>query len=156
MHIYGSLSILWHCLSLGLEWKLTFSSPVASAEFSWFAGILSAVLYQHYQKVWNSSAGITWAPLALFTVILPKAHLIHTPDFWLLVGDHTITHNKHMNGVYHLGPAKFQPGTQASNSQPTFILTLCFSLTYWLFHVKFLLSFISPNEWSWDSLVAQW
>ena len=23
------LSILWHCLSLGLEWKLTFSSPVA-------------------------------------------------------------------------------------------------------------------------------
>ena len=30
----GSLSILWHCLSLGLEWKLTFSSPVATAEFS--------------------------------------------------------------------------------------------------------------------------
>ena len=29
-----SLSILWHCLSLGLEWKLTFSSPVATAEFS--------------------------------------------------------------------------------------------------------------------------
>ena len=28
----GSLSILWHCLSLGLEWKLTFSSlwPVLS------------------------------------------------------------------------------------------------------------------------------
>ena len=24
-----SLSILWHCLSLGLGWKLTFSSPVA-------------------------------------------------------------------------------------------------------------------------------
>ena len=31
--------ILWHCLSLGLEWKLTFSSPVATAEFSKFAGI---------------------------------------------------------------------------------------------------------------------
>ena len=26
---FGSLSILWHCLSLRLEWKLTFSSPVA-------------------------------------------------------------------------------------------------------------------------------
>ena len=26
--LYGSLSSLWHCLSLGLEWKLTFSSPV--------------------------------------------------------------------------------------------------------------------------------
>ena len=29
----GSLSILWHCLSLRLEWKLIFSSPVATAEF---------------------------------------------------------------------------------------------------------------------------
>ena len=38
------LNILWHCLSLGLEWKLTFSSPVATAEFSIFAGILCAAL----------------------------------------------------------------------------------------------------------------
>ena len=44
----GSLSILWHCLSLGLEWKLPFSSPVATAEFSKFAGILSAALSQHH------------------------------------------------------------------------------------------------------------
>ena len=29
----GSLSILWHCLSLGLEGKLICSSPVATAEF---------------------------------------------------------------------------------------------------------------------------
>ena len=35
-------------LSLGLEWKLTFSSPVATAEFSKFAGILSTALSQHY------------------------------------------------------------------------------------------------------------
>ena len=35
-------------LSLGLEWKLTFSSPVATAEFSKFAGILSAALSQHH------------------------------------------------------------------------------------------------------------
>ena len=26
MQLCGSLSILWHCLSLGLEWKLTFQS----------------------------------------------------------------------------------------------------------------------------------
>ena len=32
MQLCGSLSFLWHCLSLGLEWKLTFSSPVASAD----------------------------------------------------------------------------------------------------------------------------
>ena len=31
-----------------LEWKLTFSSPVATVEFSKFAGILSAALSQHH------------------------------------------------------------------------------------------------------------
>ena len=46
--ICGSLSILWHCLSLELEWKLTFSSAVATAEFSKCAGILSAALWQHH------------------------------------------------------------------------------------------------------------
>ena len=44
----GSLSILWNCLSLGLEWKLTFSSLVATAEFSKFSGILSEALSQHH------------------------------------------------------------------------------------------------------------
>ena len=34
----------WHCSSLQLEWKLTFFSPVATAEFSKFAGIMNAVL----------------------------------------------------------------------------------------------------------------
>ena len=48
VQLCGSLSILWHCLSLGLEWKLTFSSPLATAEFSRFSGILSAVLSQHH------------------------------------------------------------------------------------------------------------
>ena len=40
----SSLSIPWHCLSLELEWKLTFSSPVTTAEFSKFTGILSVAL----------------------------------------------------------------------------------------------------------------
>ena len=48
MQLCNSLSILWHCLSLGLELKLTFSSPVATIEFSKFAGILSAALSQHH------------------------------------------------------------------------------------------------------------
>ena len=46
--IVCSLSILWHCLSLGLEWKLTFSSLVTTAEFSKFAGILSTKLSQDH------------------------------------------------------------------------------------------------------------
>ena len=48
VQLCGSLSILWHCLSLGLEWKLTVSSPVATAEFSRHAGMLSAALSQHH------------------------------------------------------------------------------------------------------------
>ena len=50
MQLCGSLSILWHCLSLGLECKLTFSSPVATAEFSKFACILSAALSQQIDR----------------------------------------------------------------------------------------------------------
>ena len=48
VQLCGSLNILCHCLSLGLEWKLTFSSPMATGEFSKFAGILSAALSQHH------------------------------------------------------------------------------------------------------------
>ena len=40
---YGMV-VLWYCPSLELEWKLTFYNPVATAEFSKFAGILSAAL----------------------------------------------------------------------------------------------------------------
>jgi len=75
VQLCGSLSILWHCLSLRLEWKRTFSSPVATAEFSRFAGILSEALSQHHLRIWNSSTGIPSPPLALFVVMLSKAHL---------------------------------------------------------------------------------
>ena len=47
VQLSSSLNILWHCLSLGLEWKHLFS-PVATAEFSKFAGILSTALSQHH------------------------------------------------------------------------------------------------------------
>ena len=57
VQLCGSLSILWHCLSLELEWKLTFSSPVAAAKFSKFAGILSAKLSHHHLS------GLEIAPL---------------------------------------------------------------------------------------------
>ena len=48
----GNCAVVWAffgiaCLQ-GLEWKLTFSSPVVTAEFSNFAGILSAALSQHH------------------------------------------------------------------------------------------------------------
>ena len=77
MQLCSSMNILWHCLSLGLEWNLTFPSHVATAEFSKCAGILSAALSQHHllgfeiaQLEFSGSP-----PLALFIVMLPKAHL---------------------------------------------------------------------------------
>ena len=70
-----SLNILWHSLSLGLELKLTFSSPVDTAEFSKFAGILSAALSQHHLLGFEIRFGILSPPLALFVVMLSKAHL---------------------------------------------------------------------------------
>ena len=48
VQLCGSLNNLWHCPSLGLEWKLIFSSPLDTAEFSKFADILSAALSQHH------------------------------------------------------------------------------------------------------------
>ena len=63
------VSILWHCLSLRLQWKLTFCSSVATAEFSKFAGTASSF------RTWNSSTGIPSHPLVLFIVMLPEAHL---------------------------------------------------------------------------------
>ena len=44
VQLFSSLKILWHCLSLGLGRRLTFSSSMATTEFSKFAGILSAAL----------------------------------------------------------------------------------------------------------------
>ena len=77
----GSLNILWHCLSLGLEWKLTFSSPVATAECSIFAGIMSVAFTASSFRIWNSSTGIPSPPLTFFLVMLPKAHLTSHSSF---------------------------------------------------------------------------
>ena len=85
VQLCSSLSILWHCLSLGLERKLTFSSPVATAEFSKFADILSAELSHIIFQIWNSSTGIPSPLLALFIVMLPKAHLSSHDTVWYWV-----------------------------------------------------------------------
>ena len=75
MQLCGSLSILWYCLSLGLEWKLTFSSPVATAEFLKFADIECSTFTASSFRIWNNSTGVPSPPLALFLVMLHKTHL---------------------------------------------------------------------------------
>ena len=64
-------AFFWHCLSLGLEWKLT------SFQICWH--IECSTFTASSFRIWNSSTGIPSPPLALFVVMLPKAHLtLHT------------------------------------------------------------------------------
>ena len=70
-------NILLHCLSLGLEWKLTFFQSCGHCwvfQICWH--IECSTFTASSSRIWNSSAGIPSPPLALFIVMLPKAHLI--------------------------------------------------------------------------------
>ena len=75
MQLCGNLNILWHYLSLELEWKLNFSSPVATTVFQicWHIKCISFTASSF--RTWNSSAGIPSPPLPLLVVMLPKTHL---------------------------------------------------------------------------------
>ena len=44
-------------------------------------------------RIWNSSTGIPSPPLALFAVMLPKAHVIHIPGC-LALGDYEWSHHR--------------------------------------------------------------
>ena len=73
-------SVVWAffgiAFSLGLEWKLTFSSPVATAEFSRFASNIQCSTFTASSfRIWNSSTRIPSPPLALFVMIIPKSYL---------------------------------------------------------------------------------
>ena len=76
MQLCGSLSILWHCLSLGLEWKLISSSPCGHCwvfQICWHIECSTFTVSSF--RIWNSSTGIPSPSLALFIVMLPKAYL---------------------------------------------------------------------------------
>ena len=55
--------------------KSDFCSPVATAEFSKFAAILTEALSQHHRLGFEIAQVEFHHLLALFTVMLPKAHL---------------------------------------------------------------------------------
>ena len=66
MQLCGSFNILWHRLSLGLEWKLTFSSPVPS----WLSGSIKSFLYSSSlyscHLFWISSGFVRSIPFLSF------------------------------------------------------------------------------------------
>ena len=63
---------------MGLEWKLTFSSPVATVErvsqICWHTEC--STLTKTSFRILNSLTTISSSPLSLFVVMLPKAHLM--------------------------------------------------------------------------------
>ena len=76
MQLYSILNIVWHCL-FG-DWNENWPSPVLWPLLS-FPNLL-AYWVKHFHsiisfRIWNSSTGIPSPPLALFVVMLPKAHL---------------------------------------------------------------------------------
>ena len=67
--------VVWGFCGIAFLWDWN-ENWMATAEFSKFAGILSATSYTASSfRIWNSSTGIPSPPLALFIVMLPKAHL---------------------------------------------------------------------------------
>ena len=76
MQFCSCLSILWHCLSLGLEWKLTFFQSCGHCWVFHICGHIECSTFTTSSfRIWNSSTGIPSPPLALLIVMLPKAHL---------------------------------------------------------------------------------
>ena len=76
VQLCGSLSILWHCLSLGLGMK---TDLFQSCGHCWVFQICWHIECSTFTassfRIWNSSTGIPSPPLDLFIVMLPKAHL---------------------------------------------------------------------------------
>ena len=108
----SSLSILLHCLSLGLEWKLTFSSPVATAEFSKFAGILSAALSQHHLS------GFETAQLESRVMIYSLDVLLFLFGTSLLFHVRTGTYLTHPCPALCNRPSSCKPANQLNHARP--------------------------------------
>ena len=72
----GGWHILWYYPSWELGWRLTFSSPVATAGSCRFANMLNArPLVASSSRDLNSFVGILPHPVALLTAVLLQAHL---------------------------------------------------------------------------------
>ena len=79
MQLCCSLNILWLCLSLGLEWKLTFSSPVA--KFSpnllayWVQHLHSIILFKKITFIYLAVLGLHCCVWACSSCGYSRCHL---------------------------------------------------------------------------------
>ena len=75
VQLCSTLSILWHCLSLGWNENWLFQSYGHCWVFQICWHIECNIFTTLSFRIWNSSTGIPSPPLALFVEMLPKAHL---------------------------------------------------------------------------------
>ena len=75
VQLCSSLNILWHCLSLGLEWQLPFSVLWPLLSFPNLLHVECRPFTASSFRIWTSSAGIPSSALALWVTMLPKACL---------------------------------------------------------------------------------
>ena len=84
----GSSNIVWHCFSLGLEWKHLSQSCGHCWVFQICRHIECSTLTASTFRTWNSLAGIPSTPVVLFTVMLPKVPLTSNSrmsGFWWMI-----------------------------------------------------------------------
>ena len=81
-----SLNILWHWLSLGLEWKHLFLSYGHCWVFQICWHTECSILMTSSLRIWNSSVGIPSPPLASFIVMLLRPTWLQSPGC-LALGD---------------------------------------------------------------------
>ena len=90
VQLCGSLSILWHCLYLGLEWNWPFPVLFQCCGHCWVFQICWHIECSTFTassfRIWNSSTGIP-SPLLCFFI---KPLDFTFQDVWLYVSDHTI------------------------------------------------------------------
>ena len=104
MQLCGSLNILWHWNE---NWLFQSCGQCWVFQICWHSEC--STLIESFSRTWNSSAGIPSPPLALFVVMLPKAHLTShsrmtgsrwvTTPLWLCRSHHTIVVIQVTNGA---------------------------------------------------------
>ena len=97
VQLCGSLSILWHCLSLGLEWKLTFSMASRRDQWtpwsqtlrlqsykvpSWLHFVMAALGKEHSLRI--PSVLIPWTISQHISLVLPSPRIHNCTSHHLL------------------------------------------------------------------------
>ena len=86
LQLCSSLNILWHCFSLGLEWKLAFPSPMATVRFpnllaDWVQHFHSIIFQDLKRLNWNSITSTSFVGLRKHSFVY-MYHILDPFLYW--------------------------------------------------------------------------